>query len=141
MKILFLLLLPVFSLAQPPKKSSKVKVVLADTIGAFNRLTLALFDKGYSFENKDEQLKIIATNERPVNKYAASSKIRARITDSILVLQGSIALDVEMKLFGTKMERTFSSVQYIGAKKSQMREAWNELEEIARMFGSVVRYE
>lgn len=141
MKLIAIILLPVFSLAQPPKKSSKVIVTIADTASVFNRLSLAIFDRGYTFETKDDQLKLVSTNEKPVKKGGASAKIRARIIDSTIVLTGVIALDVEMTILGVKMERTFSKVEYIGAKKSPMREAWNELVEIAQMFGTSIRFE
>lgn len=127
---------------EPPKKSSKIIVLVKDTANnLLDRLTKTLFDHGYTIDNKDEKLKLISTKERSSKKYSTLTKIRASINDTSLVLVSEIALGFSVELFGTRdLQPSYSSVYYGGSKKSPLREAWNELDAIAREFGDNITY-
>lgn len=127
---------------QPPKKASKIIVLVKDSANTLlDKVTKVLFDYGYTIENKDEKLKLISTKERSSKKYSTLTKIRASINDTSLVLASDIALGFSVELFGTRdLQPSYSAVYYGGAKKSPLREAWNELDTIARMFGDKIVY-
>lgn len=127
---------------EPPKKSSKIMVLTKDSANnLLDRLTKTLFDYGYTIDNKDEKLKLISTKERSSKKYSTLTKIRASINDTALVLVSEIALGFSVELFGTRdLQPSYSAVYYGGSKKSPLREAWNELETIARKFGDNIVY-
>ena len=46
------------------KHDSKIIVTPDDTTNLFNRVVLSLYERGYTLETKDEQLKFIATGEK-----------------------------------------------------------------------------
>jgi hypothetical protein len=127
---------------EPPKKASKIIVLVKDSANTLlNRISAELFDKGYTIDSKDENAKYIVTRERPSNKYGTMSRIRTRINDTAIVFTSQIALNSDRDIFGTKeAAKTFYDVDFSGSKKSAMREAWLELEEIARKFGDNIVY-
>jgi hypothetical protein len=144
MKILLPLLL-LFSFTtkaqEPPKKASKIIVLVKDTMNTlFDKLVVTLFDKGFAVDNKDEKLKLITTKERPMPKGNMLTKIQARINDTAIVFTSTMALGFEMKIMDIKMEQTYDPVTYSGLKGSYMRVAWNELDAIARKFGDNIVY-
>jgi len=127
---------------EPPKKANKIIVLVSDSSNTLvDRVTKVLFEYGYTIDNKDEKLKLISTKERSSKKYSTLTKIRASINDTALVLKSEIALGFDVGLFGTRdLQPSYSEVYYGGSKKSPLREAWNELEEIARKFGDKIVY-
>lgn len=127
---------------EPPKKSSKIIVVTKDSANTLlDRISAALFDIGYTIDSKDEKAKYIVTKERASKKWGTMSRIRTRINDTAIVFTSQIALNSDRDIFGTKeAAKTFYDVDYSGSKKSAMREAWNELDEIARKFGDKIVY-
>jgi hypothetical protein len=122
------------------KKDSKIIVTVSDTTNLFNRLALAFYEKGYSLENKDQQLKVIFTNEKHIDKSARSMKIMALIKDSNIVFSGVQALDIEQKILGTKLERVFEPVLYRRDKGSDFYVCWQEIESIAKQFGTNITF-
>lgn len=138
MKLLFALLLPVFCNAQA-KKDTKIIAHAKDSGNViFNKIAIDLFDRGFTFEIKDTAMRVIATSPLTSEKYATSRKIRIRFTDSLVIFTAQIALDFD--LFATGNAKTFSEVSFIGAKKSPMREVWNEVNELAVKYFGVVTY-
>lgn len=117
---------------EPPKKSSKIIVQIKDSANTLlDRIAGVLYDKGYTIENKDEKVKFISTKEREGKKWSTYSKVRARINDTAIVFTGQIAL---------RKDGDYWDVDYRGSKVSALREAWNELDAIARMFGDKIVY-
>lgn len=142
--LLFILLLTALNVKaqEPPKKASKIIVIVKDSANTFlERLSGILFDKGYTIESKDEKAKYIITKARSSKHYGTISKIRARINDTAIVFTSQIALDSDRDILGIKRaEISYMDVDFRGSKKSAMREAWNELDAIARMFGDKIIY-
>jgi hypothetical protein len=117
---------------EPPKKANKIIVLVRDSANnLLDRIASTLYDKGYTIENKDEKVKFISTKERQGEKWSTYYKVRARINDTAIVFTGQIALTKEDNYF---------DIDYRGSKVSALREAWNELDVIARKFGNNIIY-
>lgn len=127
---------------EPPKKANKIIVLTKDTSNTLlDKVTKVLFDHGYTVDNKDEKLKLLSTKERNSKKYSTLTKIRASINDTAIVFVGDIALGFDIQIFGVRDHQpSYSEIYYGGAKKSALREAWNELDAIAHKFGDKVMY-
>ena len=126
----------------PPKKSTKVIVSIKDSANStLSKLSSELFDLGYTIDVKDDNAKYIITKEKPSKRFGTMTKIRARVNDTAIVFTGQIAINSDSDILGTKeAAKTFYDVDYRGGKKNPMLEAWNELEAIARKFGSNITY-
>lgn len=127
---------------EPPKKASKIIVMVKDSANALmDKLTKTLFDYGFTIDNKDEKLKLLSTKERTLKKYNALVKIRASINDTAVLFVGDIALGFDIELFGIRNHQpSYSEIYYGGAKKSPLREAWNEMDAIAHKVGDNITY-
>lgn len=126
--------------AEPPKKANKIVVLKDSTNDLLNKVALALLDKGFEIDKKDNELKTVTTKEKSMPKGAAQTKIQARISDTAIVFTSTLCVQLEYNISGTIIKPTFDPVTYSGIKGSYMREAWNELEEIARKFGNNIVY-
>jgi hypothetical protein len=117
---------------EPPKKANKIIVIVRDSAyNLLDKIASTLYDKGYTIENKDEKVKFISTKERQGEKWSTYYKVRARINDTAIIFTGQIALNKEGNYF---------DIDYRGSKVSALREAWNELEAIARTFSDKIVY-
>ncbi|MFL5740447.1 MAG: hypothetical protein ACJ75B_09540 [Flavisolibacter sp.] len=128
--------MPVFGFSQQ-KKDTKIIVSSSDTVNLVNRIAIAFIEKGYSIDQKDPTIGFVATGEKPMKNYAASTKIRAIVKVDTITFTSFLALDVEVNIAGVKMARTFDPVFHATAKGNLNRKAWDEMEEIATQFGSV----
>lgn len=128
-----LLLSCIHAIAQgPPKKANKIIVLIKDSTNALlDRIAGVLYDRGYSIESKDEKVKFISTKEQQGKKWSTYYKVRARINDTAVVFTGQIAL---------RKDGDYWDIDYRGSKVSALREAWNELDAIARKFGDKIVY-
>jgi hypothetical protein len=140
--LLFILITVGVAGQEPPKKANKIIVMTKDsTNNLINKIALTLFDHGFSIEQKDEQIKIITTKARPSRTYGTMSMIRVKVVDTAIIFTSMISLNSDRDIFGTKESvKSFYDVDYRGSKKSPMREAWNELNEIAKLFGDKIVY-
>lgn len=127
---------------EPVKKASKIIVLVKDTANTLlDRIAGVLYDKGFIIENKDEKVKFISTKDLPSKKWSTIYKIKARINDTAIVFTGQIAFNKDTDIFGTKeSSKTYWDVDYSGSKVSSMREAWKEMDAIARTFGDKIIY-
>lgn len=143
--IFFFLIIPIVTFSQaakPPKKASKIVVLIKDTANALlDKISAELFDAGYIIESKDEKAKFIITKERPSKRYGTITRIRARINDTAIVFTSQIAINSDTDILGTKeASKTFYDVDYRGGTRNPMLEAWNEMDAIARKFGDKIIY-
>lgn len=125
---------------EPPRKSSKIIVMVRDSSNMLlDRIAGALYDKGFTIENKDDKVKFISTKDLPSKKWATIYKIKARINDTAIVFTGQIAFNKDTDILGMKESvKTYWDIE--AGKGGSMKEAWNELDTIARMFGDKVVY-
>jgi hypothetical protein len=132
---LLLLALPSLLKAQePPKKATTITVFVTDKDHTLlDKLSSVLFDRGYTIDNKDEKARYIVTKGRASKKFGTLTRLRARVTDSTIVFTSEVAI-----AYGPRED--YIDVSYSGAKKGPMREAWNEMDEIARTFGDKLAY-
>lgn len=122
------------------KGDTKIIVTPADTSNLFNRIVLFLYESGYTLESKDETLRFIATSEKSLKKLNASMKLRVLEKEGKCIITGFTAFNFELKILGAKQERTFDSVKFGAMKGSVNRECWNEMEAVARNFGTEIQY-
>jgi hypothetical protein len=127
---------------EPPKKSNKIIVLVKDSSNTLlDRIAGVLYDKGFTIETKDDKVKFISTKDLPSKKWATIYKIRARINDTAIVFTGQIAFNSTTDILETREAvKTYWDIDYSGSRISSMREAWNELDAIARMFGDKIVY-
>lgn len=125
---------------EPPRKSSKIIVMARDSANTLlDRIAGVLYDKGYTVENKDEKVKFITTKDLPSKKWSTIYKIKARINDTAIVFSGQIAFNKDTDIFGMKEAvKTYWDIE--SGKGGSMREAWKEMDTIARMFGDKIVY-
>lgn len=124
---------------QPPKKSSKIIVMVKDTGDTLmSRITKTLFDKGFTIDTKDESAKILATKEFAPNHPSIFIKIRASINDTSVLFTGTYAWTYISGLHPHSQE--YDVIEYRGMKNSAAMQAWNSLNSIARMFGDKIVY-
>jgi hypothetical protein len=124
----------------PPKKSNKIIVMVKDSTNTLlDRIAGVLYDKGFTIENKDDKVKFISTKDLPSKKWMTIYKVKARINDTAIVFTGQIAFNKDTDILGIKEAvKTYWDIE--SGKGGSMREAWNELDAIARMFGDKIVY-
>lgn len=125
---------------QPPKKASKIIVLVRDSANTLlDRITSVLYDKGFTIDQKDDKVKFISTKDLPSKKWMTIYKIKARINDTAIVFTGQIAFNKDTDILGIKESvKTYWDIE--AGKGGSMKEAWNELDAIARMFGDKIVY-
>jgi len=137
MKYTYLLLLLIsFNASAQTKGDKKIIVSVSDTANLFSRLALSFLEKGYTLENKDQQLGFLSTKEKSLEKLGASTRMKALIKENSIIFSGDVASDVEMKIWDIKMERTFLPLEYRN-NKSAFGYGWKRMEEIAKEFGTL----
>jgi hypothetical protein len=130
MKMLFALLLcPFLSFAQS-KGDTKIIITAPDSTGLFNKVALALYEKGFSLLQKDQPLQMIATEK--VTKWT-HIKANAFVKGNQVTLSGSFD-----HLFTVAVD--FEPIVYRGMKGSAYRTTFAELQAIADAIGGEIRY-
>lgn len=132
-KVLLFILIPTISVAQ---KKGDTKVIL-DSVG-LDKVTLALFENGYSVDTKDEKLKLIATKTKDVGSLGV--RVRIMQKGSTIILSGEVVDRAAMIVISSN-EPIYSVIQYGGMKGSTRRDSWNELVKLAKEIGPIIRYE
>jgi hypothetical protein len=147
MKIITIFLFPIIPFVTksqvqntPPKKASKIIVLVKDSASTLlDRIAGVLYDKGFTIDQKDEKVKFISTKYLPSKKWMTIYKIKARINDTAVVFTGQIAFNKDTDILGMKETvKTYWDIEY--GKGGSMREAWNAMDAIARMFGDKIVY-
>jgi hypothetical protein len=130
---LFFLVLS-FSAFSQSAKDQKVILTPADTSNLFNRLVMALYDRGYTLEQKDDALKFVATSERSIPREAISVKVRGMVKENTVVLYGLFAMEI-----GPKQSRDFTPIEYRKGK-IWSNVHFKELQAIAEAIGGITTY-
>jgi hypothetical protein len=132
---------PAFSFSQNPNKNdTKIKVTVSDTTGLLKKITLALYENGYSVNFKDEQLQFIESTEKAIANNQYSVIIRALIKDSAVIFTGQVANNEFSRSGIFRPERVFFNVHYETWKSTNFRLAWDEIASFANNFGTDVQY-
>lgn len=130
MKILLTLCL-LFSVScySQSKGDSKIIVAVGDTSNLVNRVVKSLYERGYSIETKD--MGFIVTNDRDLKKYPFKIKVS-------ISLNGSMTITGKIKpAYKTEFENRYFDVEFKGEKNNPFKEAFAEIVEIGKLFGSV----
>lgn len=147
MRLLFLLLLPVFSQAQIPNKANTI-VVKGVT---FDEVCSALLDKGYFIEKKNEGLGTVKTEIRVYPKrYNAAYIVNVRIKDSAAYFSGTFTAPYEQPFTSaaSKMEPLWNNDPVVATvnKKGELNAKslqgypFSLIDELAKSFGRPVEY-
>lgn len=120
---------------QPKKKDAKIIVTPTDTTNLFNRITIALFEQGYNPDIKDEKAGIVISKEKDFRTY--SVRIRAIVTSTTITFSGQGRF---YSLVRGDKDDDFEDIYYAGAKGSDLRNAWEEIDKIAKRFGNNINY-
>ena len=94
-----------------------------------------LIERGFSIASKDPEIKFIESSEKTMER--SSVIIRALVKDSSVIFTGKVASNITISFFGEKSERVFYDVYYGGMKGSDMRNAWEYIDQFAKQFGAV----
>jgi len=132
-KILLLLLVPAFSFGQ---KKGDTKIVL-DTV-SMDKISLTLFEHGYTIDTKDEKLKLLSTKTKDIGSIGV--RVRIMQKDSVMILTGEV-VDRALMIALKSNEPVYSTIQCGGMKGSTRRDSWNEMLNVAMSLGRVIRYE
>lgn len=144
MKKVFILFTTIMSLIctlchSQEKKDSKIIVTASDTASLFDRVALAFYEKGFTLEQKDEKVKFLATADKTLKSNANFDyRYRALIKGNQITFFGEIALNHDF-IVKTKTKQ-FDPIEFRGTKGSAFRDTWDEMESIARQFGTEIRY-
>jgi uncharacterized lipoprotein len=140
MKLIFslaLLLISTASICQN-KKDTKIIITPKDTSAVFKNVVLAFFERGYTADQQSEEMGIFSTKQRELKNDASTLvRFRAQIKDGKIIITGDAALNGKIELFGVESEIMFFEIYFGGAKKSGLRNAWNEMDLIAKSLGEV----
>lgn len=121
--LLLFICLPVFA------QSKKDNTITIPCFVPLDKIKTVLFQNGYVAEGDTS---FLITNPKELTLYSESVKILIHRTDSNVSLRG---------LFKAKLLiEDFSPVEFFGAKKSIVREAWDELDKIAKQLSENIIY-
>lgn len=145
--LLFLLLLPVISIAQDILPNANAIVVKGVT---FQEVCIRLLDSGYAIEKKDEQLQTIRTEPKRYPKHwNAGYVMNIRIKDSSAFISGTFTAPFEQPLTaaGAKQDPLWNGdpVYNFTKKgktypKSLMGYPFTLMNQFAKSFGKPVEY-
>lgn len=123
------------------KKDSKIIVSVSDTSGILNKIIKQLYQDGFAIDQKDEANGFILTKEKTLKSDASTSVVfKFLISDKNITVTGDAASNVTISLYGAKAERTFIGIYFGGMKRSSLRNAWNEMDNLAKQFGDKITY-
>jgi hypothetical protein len=119
------------------KHPTKIVVPIADTSGVIKKLVDVLNERGYTVDQQSD--KFVSTKEKNVSKATEPTemKIKAFLKDTTLTFSGEFKVNVTFM----GAPPSFWDVENRGVKGSVFRVTWLEMEEVAKQFGDVVRYE
>jgi hypothetical protein len=129
--LLAFLLCPLLSFSQS-KKDTKIIVSLSDTNSIVNRVSTAFHERGYSLENKEGDF--VSTKEKSIKAgFPTAVKLRAFLSGNTLTFTGEYKVDVAVM----GQPPTWDQISFTGFKGSAAKLSWEEMDKIARNFGTV----
>lgn len=123
------LLLSVSSVTAQTKGDRKITVSVTDTADLFNRVSLYLYEHGYSADQKDQAVQFIETAPRRLTRWNAYQKIRVLVKGSEVVITSTVTVDKDS-----------GDVQFRGGKGSIFRDCWDNMEALAAAFPGQTSY-
>ena len=131
MKSLILILFPLTLFAQ--KKGDNTIIISHDV--PMSKIKAVLFKSGYAITTSDTAF--ISTSEKELDKTVMVLRIMVARIDSVTYLKAQCKSSVNVELFGTTTENNFVTLDFGGVSRSPYRQAWNELDRIAKELGEV----
>jgi hypothetical protein len=115
------------------KKYTRIIITPLDTTNIIERVSDALNERGYTVDQQTG--KFISTKEKSLAKASASTDIKLKVFYSDGQLSFSGEFRVNVVIMG--LPPAFTQIENRGAKGSVYRVTWQEMEELAKQFGSV----
>jgi len=141
MKTLILIILCLIFVKLDAQEKKDTKIIIQNDSANFNMILKMLYWESYIVDQKDSVNGFIATKERSLPKDGSVSIIlKLFIQNGYVTVTGEVASNVTIGLTYAKEEKHFTDISYGGMKGSGMRNAWNEMNRIAHMMGSNLRY-
>ena len=100
-----------------------------------SKIKAVLFKSGYAITTSDTAF--ISTSEKELDKTVMVLRIMVARIDSVTYLKAQCKSSVNVELFGTTTENNFVTLDFGGVSRSPYRQAWNELDRIAKELGEV----
>ena len=122
------------------KNDSKIIVVPADTVNLFDKLITLLYKEGYTVKTEDKTRGVLITEERTLNAYY-NPKVRLRLfMGSTVTITGEVDANVDFSTGFAKLKSAFEPIVFKGMKGSILRNAWNEMDRMAKLIGEQRSY-
>lgn len=129
MKLLAICLLLSIGCYSQSKGDSKIIVNVTDTANLFTRVVKSLYERGYTMEAKE--MGFIVTNDKDLKKYPFKIKVSISVN-------GSMTITGKIKpAYKTEFENSYFDVSFKGEKNNPFKEAFAEMAEIGKLFGSI----
>lgn len=128
------LLLPALLFAQ--NKGDNAIVIPNDV--SLQQIKAVLFKNGYLIINSDSIF--INTSEKEVPKSAILLKIMIARIDSVTYIKGQSRTTTTITVFGATAQNDFATLEFKGMKGSPNKDAWNEMDRIAKLISPTVSY-
>jgi hypothetical protein len=133
LRILLLLLLPAITFAQ---KKGDSKIII-DAV-SIDKISLILFENGYTIDGKDEKNKFLSTKTKDIGSIGV--RIRIMQKESAMIISGEV-VDRALMIMLNSREPIYTPIKFGGMKGSTVRDSWNEIAKVAKLLGHVIRYE
>lgn len=138
--ILTAILLQIVTVSFCQKKDDDT--IIIDTAISLNSLKMILFKNGYTVGNSDSMF--FFTEPKQING-ATMVKLDVVRIDTTIILKGRVKSLVEMQLWGNTIKEDFMQIRWLKPnlmrKGSMLVDGWNEMEKIAKLFGSKRSYQ
>ena len=135
MKLLFLLLLPFFSIAQQ-KGANVIKVSNV----SFDQCVSALIADGFIIDRIDKEYKVITTKPLEVKKAGTVIILQVNQKDSALMIRGQLSETIGLVIGGQNIKSESSRIVNKGMRGSVNKLCFDRMNDFARSLGGEVSY-
>lgn len=112
--------------------------IVIDSTVNLNDVKTVLFQNGYMIQGTDSIF--ITTSSKEMSKDAVAVKLMLLKTDTALYVKGLFKPTLSLQIWGVKTESDFEQLYFGGEKRSPFRKAWNEMDRIAKLLSSKIKY-
>jgi hypothetical protein len=97
-----------------------------------------LFDNGFTFAKKDQELNYLVTEVRPFKN--GSIQFTVKCQDASITVSGIFNSGISVELAGVRSENNFEKIEKKGMKGSPYFNAFIEMDRVARLIGERISY-
>lgn len=136
MKIIILAMLLIPGYMQAQKKGDNTIMIPRDV--SMTQIKTVLFKAGYALIGEDTIF--INTAEKQVPKSSILLKIMMARIDSVTYIKAQSRVSSTITVFGATVQDDYATLEFSGMKGSPVRDAWNEMDRIAKLISPEVSY-